>query len=233
MSDQGEKNRKRMRVKVDESTCSPSNVSSVDAPSKRHKDMATDNMKSSEPDTATKDTTLSIVATVKIERSAFASLLDYGSSSSEDDEDKAVKCSAGDLKTSDHNVPEVIEPVSAPSYFQRRHCKFFLQAGSCKNGHQCTFIHDGEARKDYTMKMIIKRKEQSERDKSKNDSKSKSSNRNLNSEESNSKSLLRKLLDHDMRRERCLSLQLLKYIADSNYMQPKKCLRQLGIERQE
>ena len=81
-------------------------------------------------------------------------------------------------------------------------CRYFL-SGKCKNGYQCRFLHDNAASsgtsKTKTQGHVAKRQK---------------------IKDVRNTSLLRKLLDNDIRREASLTLQLLRYIVNSNFFQP-------------
>jgi len=228
VADQGEKKRKRDLVTMEETLSSHVHPTEM-VPTKKHQPTASCYEKTihgKRYESVTKDTTVSK------ERSALASLLDYGSSSSDDEkEEKVVNASAEGRTTNldpvtenKRDIKDIVDSMihTPGSRFRTRHCKFFLQHGSCRHGDQCAFIHDSEARKDYIETLEMKRKEQSVRDKAKRKGSQSTVKNHQNMNSDGNKSLLRKLLDHDMRRERCLSLQLLRHIVDSNYMQPKK-----------
>jgi hypothetical protein len=85
-----------------------------------------------------------------------------------------------------------------PAHCKTRPCRYFMRNGSCRNGDACNFSHERNTRPAGANSSKLYGKKQ----------KSTSSN-----------TLLRKLLENDARREATLSLQLLQYIVDSNYLQ--------------
>jgi hypothetical protein len=106
-----------------------------------------------------------------------------------------------------------------------KQCRFFLRNGTCKNGDNCTYIHDISKHEEYKANSQIRKQTQSERDKARNALKKEMDILTTGRSQSGKKSeasLLRKLLNNDIRRERTLCLQLLRYIADCNYLQGKR-----------
>jgi hypothetical protein len=164
----------------------------------------------------------------------LASLLGgYGSSSSSDDEESLGEEKKKHSKTdSPKNLPQ--EQQQNP-FYRTRPCRFYLRTGRCRNGANCHYLHeDGEARRLAEEQRIG----QSKRDKARSDARR--DIERLNSPRSNKRGsvggvddykyanpgpkapLLRKLLQNDIRRERSLALQLLRYIVDCNYLQEKR-----------
>ena len=114
--------------------------------------------------------------------------------------------------------------------YRTKPCRFFLRNGTCKNGDNCLYIHDNASHKQYLTDAVKRREQQSRRDKSRH-----VANQELNvltngntkhsshsSYNPSSSTLLKKLLAKDMERERSLTLQLLRYIVDCNYLQKQK-----------
>jgi hypothetical protein len=90
----------------------------------------------------------------------------------------------------------VLDATLRPVNYKTRPCHYFMRNGSCRNGDACNFSHESTKRQSGT-KSTMNGKRRS----------------------SSSTTLLRKLLESDARREATLSLQLLQYLVDSNYLQ--------------
>ena len=176
----------------------------------------------------------------------LASLLGgYGSSSSSDDDDEQ---SPGEIEekpkisdsvkntTQQQQQQQQKQKQKQNPFYRTRPCRFYLRTGRCRNGENCHYLHeDGEARRSAEEQRI----DQSKRDKARSDARR--DVERLNSPHSNNRQgfgrevddykyadpgpkapLLRKLLQNDIRRERSLALQLLRYIVDCNYLQEKR-----------
>jgi len=120
---------------------------------------------------------------------------------------------------------------SANHKFKTRQCRFFLNNGTCKNGDQCTYIHDTNEHEQFKSKKKQRREIQSQKDKARNEAQREinlittgktQATRSQNGVASSSQTLLRKLLQNDIRRERSICLQLLRYIVDCNYLQERR-----------
>jgi hypothetical protein len=133
--------------------------------------------------------------TAKEEEQGLSSLLDgYGSSSSEDDKGTSEK-------KAPVASPETKEPSDSVKS-NRRLCHFFARNGTCRNGDQCMYSHDvanvaaqkpGDRRRQQQQPKLGRKKGHS--------------------------SLLGKLFVNDVRRETTLTLQLLEYLVDSDFLQ--------------
>jgi len=154
--------------------------------------------------------------------SALGSLLEgYGSSSSEDDNNKKLaaqhsKASDGTKKTTnaaageegshlvgtDAAVSQAEPSPTRPPNYRTRPCKYFMRNGSCRNGDNCNFSHEIQNQQQ-------KRERSNPRTRRQRGS-------------SSSTTLLRKLLENDARREATLSIQLLEYLVDCNYLQKQR-----------
>jgi hypothetical protein len=143
--------------------------------------------------------------------SALGSLLDgYGSSSSDDvcDEKLAAEKTANIVvkENNELSLPNVQKNGSSqqsrPANYRIRPCKYFMRNGSCRNGDACNFSHEiqNDARCNNNNKM----------------------NKRQKTKTSSSTTLLRKLLENDTKREATLSLQLLEYLVDCNYLQKQR-----------
>lgn len=159
---------------------------------------------------------------------ALGSLLDgYGSSSSDSDKDDKTQ-EASTMQESQGPEEESIDSIRLstvvtnindsmsttverqipfaemnaldvrPVNYKTRPCRYFIRNGSCRNGDACSFSHERTARPAAANSSTLNGKKQ---------------------KTSSSNTLLRKLLENDARREATLSLQLLQYIVDSNYLQ--------------
>jgi len=107
------------------------------------------------------------------------------------------------LKSSDRdNADDATNNAERHNKSHRPTCRYFL-SGKCKNGYQCRFSHDSTATTGAST--TKKQGHVAERQKIK---------------DVKNTSLLRKLLDNDIRREASLTLQLLRYIVNSNFFQP-------------
>lgn len=141
--------------------------------------------------------------------SALGSLLEgYGSSSSEDDdndEKPATSHSAADTTTTLANTEAAdnAESQTRPPNYRTRPCKYFMRNGSCRNGDKCNFSHEMQNQRTTNNPWA-------------------SSNKRQRRGPSSSSTLLRKLLENDARREATLSIQLLEYLADCNYLQKQQ-----------
>ena len=171
----------------------------------------------------------------------LASLLGgYGSSSSDggDDDEQSTGGEIEEKPTipDSVNTSQQREQQQQNPFYRTRPCRFYLRTGRCRNGENCHYLHeDGEARRSVEEQRI----DQSKRDKARSDARrdverlnsSPHSNRQGGGREVDDYKyadpgpkapLLRKLLQNDIRRERSLALQLLRYIVDCNYLQEKK-----------
>lgn len=119
------------------------------------------------------------------------------------------------------------------SKYKTKQCRYFLRNGTCKNGNGCTYIHDMEQHEAYKKNADIRKEKQSQRDRARNEAKKEMKllttgrnhqhhGRSETGDGTGGQSLLRKLLENDIRRERSLCLQLLRYIVDCNYLQDKR-----------
>ena len=129
------------------------------------------------------------------------------------------------------------------SKYKTKQCRYFLRNGTCKNGDGCTYIHDLEQHEAYKSNLDVRKERQSQRDRARNESK-KETNLNKSGRQqggmlkytdcdgTGAQSLLRKLLENDIRRERSLCLQLLRYIVDCNFLQDQRDVQGDGNEKE-
>lgn len=94
--------------------------------------------------------------------------------------------------------PPPASTLPTPSDERKRPCRFFARNGKCRNGDQCSFSHD-----------IANTPKQPDR-----------------RERRAPETLLQKLLQKDVRRENLLALQLLEYIADTDFLKKRKPLEE-------
>ena len=176
------------------------------------------------------------VATTEKPSSSISSLIaGYGSSSDEDETEAGKKSSpkinemCREVTNNGPNHATALVEESA-STFKTKPCRFFLRNGSCKNGDNCTYMHDLAQHEEYKDSAESRKQKQSQRDRARNEAKREMNLITTGREQAGSskggapggQTLLRKLLQNDIRRERSLCLQLLRYIADCNYLQEKK-----------
>jgi hypothetical protein len=143
----------------------------------------------------------------KEEKQGLSSLLDgYGSSSSEDNnattEKKAPVESAVIKESSVIEESSVIKESSDPVKDNRRPCRYFARNGTCRNGDQCSYSHDVA---NATTQVPSEKRRQQQQHK-------------LGKKKGHSY-LLSKLFVNDVRRETTLTLQLLEYLVDSDFLQ--------------
>ena len=161
----------------------------------------------------------------------------YGSSS---DEDEVVKkdatvvdiqtCTDVSMQTkSTGNDPSSTTCTSpSASNHKTKFCRYFLRNGTCKNGDECTYIHDMAKREAFKTNAALRKQKQSQRDRARNDAQKEMNvittgrTKGMAGHGAAPQTLLRKLLQNDIRRERSLALQLLRYIVDCNYLQEKR-----------
>jgi len=190
--------------------------------------------------------------------SALGNLVNcYGSSSDEDEEKEELKpsnplagtniASSSDASKDEATAvavaaagPPSSSPSSIPisiSSFKTKQCRFFLRNGTCKNGDNCTYIHDMSQYENFKAGAEDRKKLQSHRDRARNEARNEMNviTRGKNNASGSSfggssvrgggsggETLLRKLLQNDIRRERSLALQLLRYVVDCNFLQDQK-----------
>mmetsp|Transcript_391 Transcript_391/g.652 ORF Transcript_391/g.652 Transcript_391/m.652 type:complete len:550 (+) Transcript_391:188-1837(+) len=130
-----------------------------------------------------------------------------------------------------HSPPH--DQADSTSKYKTKQCRYFLRNGTCKNGDSCTYIHDMEQHEAYKNNADSRKERQSQKDRARNQAKKEmnllTSGRKdggLGSGSSGGQTLLRKLLENDIRRERSLCLQLLRYIVDCNFLQEKRDLKE-------
>jgi hypothetical protein len=181
---------------------------------------------------------------------ALSNLACYGSSSDEEEDNKDVKSNekgaaseevvVGDNSSNlaNHsaiNAYEVEGSNQDPAQietnkFKTKQCRYFLRNGTCKNGDACTYIHDMTQHEAYKSNRVVRSQTQSSRDKAKNAAKremnllttGRANNGKVNGTSPSGQTLLRKLLQNDIGRERSLCLKLLRYIVDCNFLQEKR-----------
>jgi len=158
----------------------------------------------------------------------------YGSST---DEDEGEKIDGAATKNQDAKVENKEVPVpdnstknlpSEASHFKTKLCRYFLRNGTCKNGDECPYIHDMAQRDSHMANAEIRKEKQRQRDRARNEAQNAMSiittgrKQGIPGRRAAPPTLLRKLLQSDIRRERSLTLQALRYIVDCNYLQERR-----------
>lgn len=171
-------------------------------------------------------------------------LVGYESSSSKEDDSKPSKKTATYEQNDETTESKSLEDMTASNslimkdmfktgaFAKERVCRFY-QRGDCRHGSSCTFLHCDKSTDNHAIKAtsqsLAHRKAQSEKDRARiqrerelqilglaNPS---HGTRGGTGKFINSTSLLNKLLQRDMERERRLTLQMLRYIVDNNFFQ--------------
>lgn len=164
------------------------------------------------------------VESVQHENTALSTLMAGYDSSSDEEISKATSTVQTNIETTRMQNGSSMGQDTISSD-KTKQCRFFLRNGTCKNGDTCTYIHDPSKHEEYKTNSGVRKQSQSERDKARNALKKEMDILTTGRTQSGKKaeaSLLRKLLQNDIRRERTLCLQLLRYIADCNYLQGKR-----------
>jgi Zinc finger C-x8-C-x5-C-x3-H type (and similar)/Nuclear fragile X mental retardation-interacting protein 1 (NUFIP1) len=138
-------------------------------------------------------------------------LAGYGSSSSDDnddyDHDDAIKNDNNEKEkaaTSSHCTNKQIEgKKDAPIEPQERLCRFFQRNGQCRHGEKCHFSHEESGTPHPQHSAGTKRIRPHSQ---------------ISSSAPVKKTLLEKLLAKDIEREAALTIQLLDYLVDSNFL---------------
>ena len=142
-------------------------------------------------------------------RNTLGNLLDgYGSSSSDEavpTKDQVWKPEGMNMATTTCTEAKVPPSDAKPNNNKTRICRFFQRNGTCRNGDNCNFRHDAGS---LAAKTATSRTPQD--------------NRRRQTKTKTSSTLLRKLLKTDEARETVLTLQLLRYIVDCNYLQEQR-----------
>jgi len=102
------------------------------------------------------------------------------------------------------------ETTSKNETRKMKHCRYFLRNGTCKHGAKCKFLHDEELYFRNLKSNTTQQQQQKQLDKEIDW---------LLTPSKQQHTLLRKLLENDLQRERTLTLQLLRHIVDLNYFQ--------------
>lgn len=162
------------------------------------------------------------------DESKLSGLLDgYGSSSEEED----VKPAKVESKVDAHphtavskvdpcqiisnTDPSKIAPTTNNSAnYRSQTCRYFARTGTCRNGDECTFLH---VRANHNTSNSTSLQGQSQREQNRRNIGN--HNNKANTKKSGTTTLLRTLLQSDANRETTLTLQLLQYIVDCNFLQ--------------
>lgn len=136
------------------------------------------------------------------------------------------------LKASNTIIESPASSVSNAHF--KKTCRYFLR-GKCFRGKECTFLHGDTIRTAFTeaasesvvrpttvdnqnIKRYIEEEEQQpENDKKQGTHQEKKKARRPPRNNCSSNTLLRKLLENDIKREACITVQLLRYIVQSNF----------------
>jgi hypothetical protein len=119
------------------------------------------------------------------------------------------------------------------THFDKKLCRYFLR-GKCFRGKECTFLHDDIRRVALTevasesevrplrdgnrnAKRCIEEQQLPENVNKQGTHQKKKKTKHTSSTTCTNTTLLRKLLDNDIKREACITLQLLRYIVQSNF----------------
>jgi hypothetical protein len=162
-----------------------------------------------------------VVEEPKKEEHPGLSLLDgYGSSSSENEDNEKASSTAnkGDEASTLTNqkvtesrkggivvAPSITNAEGQTQNYRTRVCRYYARTGKCRNGDACTFSHDTTTASSGNTQ----------------NNKNKSLQRGKTKTKSAS-TLLKKLLQTDADREATLTVQLLRYIVDCNYLQEQR-----------
>jgi hypothetical protein len=142
----------------------------------------------------------------------------------------------GENKQAPNTIIESSFSSTSNTHFDKKTCRYFLR-GKCFRGNECTFLHDDtikaaltEAASESEVRPVrdgnrnTKRciEEQQQQQHPGNDNKQgthqkKKKAKHTSSTAYTNNTLLRKLLDNDIKREACITLQLLRYIVQSNF----------------
>lgn len=124
-------------------------------------------------------------------------------------EDKTDTAKTTEIESNNQCIPT--SPTGQKPKINRP-CRFFFRNGSCRNGDNCRFSHDVQARNQ-------------NRSPASRAAQNKTSNSNARKRKrgghTSSDTLLRRLLQNNMDRESTLSMQLLKFIVDNNFFLDK------------
>jgi hypothetical protein len=126
-----------------------------------------------------------------------ASLLEGYSSSDESDEEAKVKTAVAPSGDAAVSAPTKVSDNAKETVAKKGVCRFFARNGSCRNGDVCAYSHDVIVSPPTNRQQLL-----IPRDRTKD-------------------TLLGKLLSKDLDRERSLTLQLLQYIVDSEFLEQK------------
>lgn len=133
-------------------------------------------------------------------------------------QDKEKDTNVMNAKNEESMPKDVDAAVDCPPKFKTRHCRFFTRNGTCKNGDDCTYIHDMEHHKEFK----LNQQNRSQQDGANRQAKAERNLLTTGRRGDSKRTLLRSLLQNDIQRERSLTLQLLRYIVDCNYLQEQR-----------
>jgi hypothetical protein len=162
------------------------------------------------------------------DESHLSGLLDGYGSSSEDDEVQPAKAESKvdanpqiaeskvdtRLLVSNVDEPKIATAICNSANYRSQTCRYFARTGTCRNGDECTFRHE-RANQNASNSVSLQSQPQREQ----NRRNIGNHNKKTNSKTTGTTSLLRSLLQSDAKRETTLTLQLLQYIVDCNFLQ--------------
>jgi CCCH-type zinc finger/Nuclear fragile X mental retardation-interacting protein 1 (NUFIP1) len=131
-----------------------------------------------------------------------------------------------DIVASQQVDEENEQSIQTSSNHRTKICRYFARTGTCRNGMNCTFLHDTGTEKEsiHKLKTVDNNTSNNNITNGTTSSILFPGNKKLqlptSSYNNGEPSLLRKLLNEDIRRERVLTIKLLKYIVQMNFFQP-------------
>ena len=129
----------------------------------------------------------------------LGNLLDGYGSSSDSDSNSNTKA----IQTQTQSTPT--KKTMDDNYRKPRPCRYFQRNGTCRNGDQCHFSHDPQQQQQQCRQINTFK-----------------TNTKIKVKTKSSSTLLRKLLTTDQDRETTLTLALLRYLVDCNYLQHQR-----------
>ena len=155
----------------------------------------------------------SITSTSTTPTTILGNLLDgYGSSSDSNSESEKTRIPN---PVQIQSILATTKKTLEDNHHKPRPCRYFQRNGTCRNGDQCHFSHDPQQQQQQQQQMCrnINTFKTNTKIKSKTKTKTKTKS---------SSTLLRKLLTTDQDRETTLTLALLRYLVDCNYLQHQR-----------
>ncbi|GAX26039.1 hypothetical protein FisN_4Hu461 [Fistulifera solaris] len=139
---------------------------------------------------------------IKEEESGLSTLL-AGYGSSDDDASTAAEIPLAAFQEEEQSIAteQLKENTESPKMLRKRPCRYFVRNGTCRNGANCTFLHELPSPvtpNDASRNKPAKRPKQE-------------------------LTLLERLLQNDKKRENALVLQLIDFIVENNFLQSDPC----------